>query len=1038
VRADARGFQTYPHDQRRSRYQGWGTFGGPVRDQDSSPENFSGHLDSRAKENLPRFQLRGLRTAARYTGLGGKQPPFDVTKTDGASQHRSYVPKSPLQHPDCGRFVSGFTRQTSPSTKTDERPYSRTPSGDIEGGSSQVLGNVSGGKHPSRICRGVDRHVGVLCPSKAPPLRVCSSLVHTAPDADAGCQRKVSSTLDLTKYFKIDQRCLGTPGPPPLAPRFSPNCKPHPSEDGGQNPYTSSTTHSATSGIRVSESSKCSRDPPNSCVSVLETVCPSGRSSEMPSLRLSRSDTPGTPTHRSALGSLGEAGSWVRPPEESSRFRARMCARLWRVSQTCHGLPKAAPENTGPALPVLDGTSHRLPKEVHRQKTHSTFSEERGTPRVGGNECANRADSTNGTTQGGARPPDVNPCIPITNPTGPTGAHTRRHRDALGGWLSRYLNSEMSSTASYPETITCNVPISGTVNVTSIFLNEWGENVAPPASRKKNFSTASERKRSLLVDDLESRQPGLLAPICHDTMNLTEIRKLGTKDMTLQHLLDMCENLESWLPHMWIHPNDIPSTLRRGTSRHMLRHLRRLIHYTVVRDINIKDVRCVTNFFTVDKKDKSLRLVVDGRKVNCLMEDPPKMELPSLHEVVDYIMGAKWALSVDGISYFYQIPIGEDVGSMFSAHLSENRGTFRTVCMTRLPMGWSWAPAIAQKISNVLLRTEDGRVLGKAWIDNFIFAGNTPEEVLRNFAEFKDRCRRANVQIDNPDAQPRRSLKVLGLLFDLQKTSYQLDPEWIEEKMSTSPSSMMSPRELYTMTGSAQWHDYAKKIPLCHRETCIEVIRRVAKLMYFIPAWDDPIAFSAPEVEALSDWIACVRKNEPRQWRRHEPPVLDLWSDASDDAWAALYLMDDMLRAADQGLFTGDARLWHIFLKEAFAADKVLIPTAGVPRRINLDNQPLVHCINRGASANRFVNSLIRTWDLENITAVWVPTSLQLADPFTRGAEVPPFIPKLSAPGGKKPPSIFISEKQRHEDIRITRNTLSSLVDSLQSQKKRS
>jgi hypothetical protein len=68
--------------------------------------------------------------------------------------------------------------------------------------------------------------------------------------------------------------------------------------------------------------------------------------------------------------------------------------------------------------------------------------------------------------------------------------------------------------------------------------------------------------------------------------------------------------------------------------------------------------------FTVPKKDQRLRLIVDGRKVNSLMQKPPRMPIPTIHEMIDYVMDHEWALTVDGRSFFYQFPISEEVGTM--------------------------------------------------------------------------------------------------------------------------------------------------------------------------------------------------------------------------------------------------------------------------------------------------------------------------------------------------------------------------------------
>jgi len=119
-----------------------------------------------------------------------------------------------------------------------------------------------------------------------------------------------------------------------------------------------------------------------------------------------------------------------------------------------------------------------------------------------------------------------------------------------------------------------------------------------------------------------------------------------------------------------------------------------MTYYRVIRAVDPHDIRVVTNFFTVDKKDDSLRLVVDGRKVNVLMEPPPKMELPTIHEVLEYLMNNEYALTVDGTSYFYQFGISDEVGTLFCANLSAERGNFIPVALTiHRPEGKQHAPS---------------------------------------------------------------------------------------------------------------------------------------------------------------------------------------------------------------------------------------------------------------------------------------------------------------------------------------------------------
>jgi len=378
-------------------------------------------------------------------------------------------------------------------------------------------------------------------------------------------------------------------------------------------------------------------------------------------------------------------------------------------------------------------------------------------------------------------------------------------------------------------------PGSGVASVCAYTQDVTGHRVAPPASR-------SQTRGPNLDSDMDARVPGFLAPIVSDTLDPDAILALDPGNSSLRHALAMLQDLSEWEPHMLVPWSEIPSFFARGTSRRMIKHHARLVHYLVVRDVRQSEIKVVTNMFTVDKKDASLRLVVDGRKVNVLMEPPPRMELPSIQDVITYVMSNNYALTVDGTSYFYQFAISEEVGTMFCANLAAERGSFRPVAMTRMPMGWAYAPYIAQKVSNTLLRGKDGRVLGMAWIDNFLFAGSTKEEVQANFDEFLENCDKCKVQIDDRKPSPSSTLSALGIYFDMSTKQYSLDPLWVDKRVFTLDL-RMTPRHLYEITGCAIWHDYVKRIPLCHRSECIDIIRRVASIVTATAAWDTPVDF---------------------------------------------------------------------------------------------------------------------------------------------------------------------------------------------------
>jgi len=457
------------------------------------------------------------------------------------------------------------------------------------------------------------------------------------------------------------------------------------------------------------------------------------------------------------------------------------------------------------------------------------------------------------------------------------------------------------------------------------------------------------------------------------------LTSLPEADDELRHYVSMLQNVKVFESEMAKLPEQGPPGIRRGTSRHMSRHQEKLLKWKVVRET--RHVRAITNFFTVAKKNGTLRLVVDARKINNLMRRIPKMDLPTVQEVLMLLMGSKYYITVDGTSYFYQWHIAPEVGEFFCANLAGARGTFTTVALTRMPMGWSWAPAIAQKGSNTLL-SDRGTSLGVAWIDNFIFGGSSKDSTLEKFRRFRDRCDICRVKIDDRDPPVLERGEVLGLEVDLENKRFRMAASWVEKARALRITSFMTPRELYRITGNCIWACTARQTPLCFFSDQIEVVRRIALLVAAGLAWDTPVRLSRDEMHALGVWKARVEENEWSTVTEKAPPVLEMWTDSSSHMWA----FTDLGWRVGQGSFTEEQfNKWHIFVKEAYAVQRSMAVSRGIPRVYKVDNMPLVLAMKRQVSSNKMVNTWMSNWDWENISVEWVSTHQQEADEYTRG-----------------------------------------------------
>ncbi|KAJ9442080.1 Gag-Pol polyprotein [Diplonema papillatum] len=447
----------------------------------------------------------------------------------------------------------------------------------------------------------------------------------------------------------------------------------------------------------------------------------------------------------------------------------------------------------------------------------------------------------------------------------------------------------------------------------------------------------------------------------------------------------------------------------------MLHHLPDLLKYGVA-EVAHEHPRVVLPAFTVPKKSGGERFVCDGRKLNAVMPRPPPMLLPSMPDVIDRVLSSAVVYLADAKSYFYQFELDEGVRGYFGMNLAGPRGSFVRARLRAMCMGWSWAPAIAQRASRVILPETDGL----PWVDNFIIVGDSLAEAEEKFTRFARRCREVNCVLNDDEGQygiPLTQFDLLGLRFDLASSPprYSMATAWVEKLLRSSELAVfrggaVSPRAFYRLFGALVWFAYTTRFPLAYARCALSFVQRLSSRLSVggLQAWDVPVnvpASTAREVESLTAtigenrWVTRVGTRGGQSIR--------LWSDASSKEWAAL--LEGEPERVSQGIFFGHFAEKHIFLKELFAVLKGLELAVrahrGVSVELMVDNLPAVHCLNKGHSKNYAANIILsRIFDLAReygleLTATWVPTHEQRADEYTRGTQAK----ENATPGGWLP-----------------------------------
>ncbi|MBM5801717.1 MAG: hypothetical protein FJ077_12995, partial [Cyanobacteria bacterium K_DeepCast_35m_m2_023] len=169
-----------------------------------------------------------------------------------------------------------------------------------------------------------------------------------------------------------------------------------------------------------------------------------------------------------------------------------------------------------------------------------------------------------------------------------------------------------------------------------------------------------------------------------------------------------------------------------------------------VEDTCLSTVRC----FKVPKKNGLARFILNCVPLNERQLPPPRMAVSSLHVIAENTIQYQHIMTIDAKSFFYQFDLEPSISRHFGLALSNRRGRPTTYRCTRMPMGWKYAPYIAQATANFLLdmlaENSTENYSATVWLDNFIFAANSTAELLEIAARFNRLAATCNLQLHDP------------------------------------------------------------------------------------------------------------------------------------------------------------------------------------------------------------------------------------------------------------------------------------------------
>jgi len=443
--------------------------------------------------------------------------------------------------------------------------------------------------------------------------------------------------------------------------------------------------------------------------------------------------------------------------------------------------------------------------------------------------------------------------------------------------------------------------------------------------------------------------------------------------------------------------------IHKKVSRYMINHEGTLCSMGILEKVNeINKNAIFMPLFTVPKKTGELRLIQDARDLNDLFARPERMDLPTIHEVIRKILSAEYVAQSDAVSYFYQFGLAEGVKKFFSARLAGARGITSDFQMVSMPMGWSHAPLIAQRCSNVLIQD-----VGVAWVDNYFVLGDTLASFEQNRTVFLDRTHKANVQLDSEELRPATELEALGLHFDLKNKQYRMEKAWVEKATERLHSILaqdtITVAELYVISGTLTWRNHVTRRHLCNLPYTFQAVGKAARqIASGALKWTSKTQTTTELIEELQSEIRLLTSNPWIPLPISEEPTAEVWSDASDEHWAFLLFERDSLVEGKSGRTKEDMHIYYAELSAALGGIMAAKRRGHKSIRVYVDNAPAAHALRRGVSSNfRACKWLSHVQDL-TLEVIWVSTRQQIADPYTRKRVTDGRLPRLPPQGTRK------------------------------------
>jgi hypothetical protein len=334
------------------------------------------------------------------------------------------------------------------------------------------------------------------------------------------------------------------------------------------------------------------------------------------------------------------------------------------------------------------------------------------------------------------------------------------------------------------------------------------------------------------------------------------------------------------------------------------------------------EVKGFVKAFTLAQHAKKRLRIIAEPIINetCMKDEMYKVHYPARLERRARALGAKYSVELDFAAFFDQFDLAQEVLPWFVLRSKEPVDGQEMFALTRMPMGATFAPSVAQTVTSVIVwpAVLMNGVRIDTMIDNIRIVADTKEAFVKAVRVIGERIKRAGITLNDAHVIEGTDEEIADRHLVTDAPRIFLGEKYVRDTVANSDAAvekLIKAKEVYDNAGRLGAPTYTKRhfasivglmlfmahtvnVPLTK---CFDLLRCYGRIISQSSSWDDQCGTLSPCARATFEWLASTLiANKSVPITELNPPGkriseygIAIEVDASGSAWGARVYFTD-------------------------------------------------------------------------------------------------------------------------------------------------